>query len=111
MGSRTCNFFRNPLPRNTKKKKNSNFIRYECKHQYTDRHLDFSTLELVNTEPGRIRGGGAIAPLKPTKETFFTKILYNPENSIRDVRPFRHPLFCHSSVVKYTSCLLTVVNS
>jgi len=36
----------------------------------------------------------------------FTMILYNSENSIRDIRPFCRPLFCHSSVVKYTSSLL-----
>jgi len=29
-------------------------------------------------------------------------ILYNSENIIRDIRPFYRPLFCHSSVVKYT---------
>jgi len=33
-------------------------------------------------------------------------IFYNSENSIRDIRPFCRPLFCHSSVVKYTSSLL-----
>jgi len=32
-------------------------------------------------------------------------ILYNSENGIRDIRPFCRPLFCHSNVVKYTSCL------
>ena len=57
------------------------------------------------------RGGsrrviGALAPLKPTKVTFFTMILNNSENSIRDIRPFYRPFFCHSSVVKYTSSFL-----
>jgi len=35
-------------------------------------------------------GSGAIAsiPLKPRKVTLLTMILYNLENSIRDVRPF-----------------------
>ena len=33
-------------------------------------------------------------------------ILYNSENGIRDIRPFFRPLFSHSNVVKYTSCLL-----
>jgi len=28
---------------------------------------------------------------------------YNSENSIRDIRPFCHPLFCHSSFLRYTS--------
>jgi len=57
-----------------------------------------------STVQGRIQWGavGAIAPLKPTKVTFFTMILFNSENNIRDVRPFCRPLFCHSRVVKYT---------
>jgi len=44
---------------------------------------------------GASRGGAvdAIAPLKPRKVTLFTIILYNSENSIRDIRPFRRPLF------------------
>jgi len=50
--------------------------------------------------------GRSIAPLKPTKNTFFTMILNNSENSIRDVRSFCRALFCHSSRVKYTSSLL-----
>jgi len=33
-------------------------------------------------------------------------ILYNSENSIRDIGPFCRPLFCHSSVVKHTSSVL-----
>jgi len=57
---------------------------------------------------GRIR---AIAPSKTYESTviLFTMILYNSENSIRDIRPFCRPLFCHSSVVKCTSCLLQTV--
>ena len=39
-------------------------------------------------------------PLKPAKVTLFTIILYNPENNIRDIRPFCCPLFRHSSLVK-----------
>jgi len=31
---------------------------------------------------------------------------YSSENSIRDLRPFCRPVFCHSRVVKYTSTLL-----
>jgi len=49
---------------------------------------------------------GAIYPLKPAQVTSFTMILYNSENSIRDVRTFCRPLFCHSSVVKFTSSFL-----
>ena len=44
-------------------------------------------------------------PLKPAKVTLFTISLYDPENNIRDIRQFCCPLFCHSSVVKYTSLL------
>ena len=40
------------------------------------------------------------------KVTLFTMILYNPQKSIRDIRQFCRPLFCRSSVVKYTSLLL-----
>ena len=50
--------------------------------------------------------GGAIANLKPTKVTLLTMILYNSDNSIRDIGPFCRPLFCHSSVVKYASFFL-----
>jgi len=49
---------------------------------------------------------GAIAPQKPTKIALFTAILYISEDSICDIRLFFRPLFCHSSVVKYTSSLL-----
>jgi len=45
-------------------------------------------------------------PLKPTKVTLFTMILYYSENSIRDIRLFRRLLFCLSCVIKYTPCLL-----
>jgi len=33
-------------------------------------------------------------------------ILYNSENSIRDIRPFCRLLYCHSSAVKFSSSLL-----
>jgi len=45
-------------------------------------------------------------PLKPTKVTLINIILCNSENNIRDERPFCHPLFCHSSAVKYNLSLL-----
>jgi len=38
--------------------------------------------------------------------TLFTMIVYNSENSIRNTKLFCRPLFCHRSVVKYTSSLL-----
>jgi len=50
--------------------------------------------------------GGRDLPKKPTKVTLLTMVLYNSKSSIRDMRPFFHPLFCHNSVVKYTSPLL-----
>jgi len=49
---------------------------------------------------------GAIAPLKRAKVSLFTMILYNSENTIRDIRSFCPPLFCQSSVVKNTLSLL-----
>ena len=55
---------------------------------------------------GRIQGGGTIAPTKTYESNFFHHDFENLENSIRDIRPFWRPLFCHSSVVKYTSCPL-----
>ena len=44
-------------------------------------------------------------PLKPTKVTLLTVIMYNSENNIRDIRLFCRPLFCHSRAVKYNSSL------
>jgi len=42
---------------------------------------------------------GAITPLKPTKITLLTIILYHSENSIRDIRPFcRRPFAVHCFV-------------
>jgi len=35
-------------------------------------------------------------------------IVYNSENSIRNTMPFCRPLFCHRSLVKYTSPLTVV---
>jgi len=68
----------------------------------------FYTVLTCTCTQGRIQGGrlGRLPPLKPTKATFFTMILYNLENSIRDIRLFCRPLFCHSSFVRYASSLL-----
>jgi len=44
-----------------------------------------------------------IASLKLTKVTLFTRLFYNSKNSIHDIRPFCHPLFCQCSIVNYTS--------
>ena len=58
-----------------------------------------------------VSGEGAIAPPTETYQSNFSHhdIVYNLENGIRDIRPFCHPLFCHSSIVKYFISL-TVVN-
>jgi len=74
---------------------------------YSDSLFAGMTLTLHKSQV-HIRGGcrGAIASLKLTKVTLFTMIFYNSENSIRDIRPFCCPLFCNSSVVKYTSYFL-----
>jgi len=58
------------------------------------------------SQEGIRRAIGGIEPKKTTKVTLFTMNLYNLENSILDIRPFCRPLFCHSSVVKYTSSVL-----
>jgi len=42
---------------------------------------------------------GRSLPPKPTKVALLSMILYNSENSIRDVRLFCRPLYCHSSIV------------
>jgi len=56
---------------------------------------------------GRMYGGiGEIAHLKPAKVNLLIMIVYISENSIRDIRLFCRPLFCHSSVLKYTASLL-----
>ena len=63
-----------------------------------------------HTSQGRIRRGaiGVIAPLNPMKITLFAMVLYNPENNIRDIRPFGRLLFFHTSVMMYTSSLILV---
>jgi len=65
---------------------------------------------LLGYAAGKRRIRGKIASLKPTRVTLFTMILYKSEKSIRDKRPFCHPLLCRSSAVKYTFTSLTVVN-
>jgi len=62
----------------------------------------YGRLEEVLIDGGRL--GRSF--LKPTKVTFFTTIIHNSENNSRDIRSFCRPVFCHSSVVKYTSTLL-----
>ena len=61
----------------------------------------------VTAPRGWSRGGDwGDFPPKTYESNFFTVILNNSENIIRDIRPFCRPLFCHCSVVKYTSSLL-----
>jgi len=57
----------------------------------------------VKTEANPV---GAIASPKTYELTLFTMIVYNSENSIRNTRPFCHPLFCHRCLAKWTSSLL-----
>jgi len=48
------------------------------------------------------RGGSRVrrSPLlKPTQVTLFTMILYNLENSNRDIESFCRPLFCYISIL------------
>ena len=59
----------------------------------------------ARADPGGVVFWRSPPPLKPTKVTWFTMILYNSENSIRDKRPLCRPLFCHGSVVTYISFL------
>ena len=62
-------------------------------------HEDASSYALNHSrKQERISGGDR--PLKLRKVILFIMILYNSEGSICDIRPFCHPLFCHSSVVK-----------
>jgi len=51
------------------------------------------------------RGGGDRLH-KTYKSNFSRHDFYNSENNIRDINPFCRPLFCNSSVVKYTSLVL-----
>jgi len=48
---------------------------------------------------------GAIAPLKPAKVAFFTIILYNSENNIRNIEPLCCPLFCTVAKLFYETWL------
>jgi len=50
--------------------------------------------------------GGCDRPPKTYESNFFHHDLNNSENSICDIKPFCRPLFCHDSVVKFTSSLL-----
>jgi len=89
------------------------YLRYRITHnrphntnEYIKRKLYLQSFSCTLV-PERCRSGcrgelGQSSPVKSTKVSIFTMILYNSENSIRDIRRFCRPLFCHSSVVKYT---------
>jgi len=50
--------------------------------------------------------GGGISPPKTYETNFIHHGITIRKNRFRDIRPFCRLLFCHSSVVKYTSSLL-----
>jgi len=62
------------------------------------------TFTVLFCEPGADLRGRS----HPTEVSSCTMIFYNLENNIRDKSPFCRPLFCHISVVNYTSSLLLV---
>jgi len=70
--------------------------------------MDVMQAQGTNWSRGGSRGGGLgrSLPLKPTKVTLFTIILYNSENNLPVIRPFCRSLFSHSSLVRCTSSLL-----
>jgi len=51
-----------------------------------------ATIVRPEADPG-VAIGAIASPKKPTKVTFFTMIVYNLDNSIRDTRPFCLTLF------------------
>jgi len=76
-------------------------------------HDGLSMHQTKHCEQGWIQGGdrpNRPPPLKPMKVTLLTMILYNSEKSIRDIKPFCRPLFCHNHVVKYTTVHLSYRN-
>jgi len=59
--------------------------------------LTFQSSDNARILQGQIQGGVS-ALLKLAKVNFFTMILCNSENNIRNIRSFCHPLCSHSSV-------------
>jgi len=55
---------------------------------------------IVILHRGRSREDWGNRPPKIYESNLFTTILYNLENNIRDIRPFRRLLFCRNSFVK-----------
>ena len=67
---------------------------------------DYIKVEWIYSGGSRGVTVGVIVPLKPTKVTLFTMILYDSENSTSDARSFGRLLFCENSVVKNALSLL-----
>jgi len=58
-------------------------------------------MQQAGADPGR----GELSP-EMYESNFIhhvTMIFCNSENNIHDIKPFCHLLFCHSSIMKYTS--------
>jgi len=66
---------------------------------------DYNEDNVGSCSQGRIQGGPLpqLPRLKPTKVALFNMILCNSKNTILHIRLFCRLLFCHSSIVKYTS--------
>ena len=64
-------------------------------------HLEYRNNMTAGADPGGTIG--TIAPPKTYESNFFTMILYNSENNIRDIRPLFRQLFCHRSAVNLWS--------
>ena len=76
-----------PLPHNTR-------VHHPKNLQHQMKRVDMqceneNVRPIINSGQGRIQG--AITPLKPTRVNIFAMILYNWQNSIRDLRPFCCP--------------------
>ena len=73
--------------------------------------LNLWYVETISVRRGVITGakpGGWLGWSPPTKTyelTLLAMIVHNSVNIICSTKRFYHPLFCHSSVVKYTSSL------
>jgi len=71
----------------------------------SDAHNSVCTVNLYTVSVADPRGDWGYRPSKTYENNLFTMILHNSENSIRDIKLFCRPLFCHSRVVKHTSSL------
>jgi len=82
-----------------------------------DNYVLLDEMQVLSATDHAIRGGsrgqmGRSRPLKPKKETLFTMILYNSENSIRDKAILSSIVFSQQCCeVLYTSSLLQRLDS